>query len=139
MSLTDKQRDGSRRSMTLRPATPGDVQALRRWDQQPHVIASNPYDDWGWETELNRSPDWRQSLIAEIDGRPIGFLEIIDAAQEDSRYWGDVPSVCGRLTYGSGKHAIWARAMGQRQVACTSVSRECAEFRCQDGWCREKV
>ena len=56
---------------------------LRRWDEQPHVTASNPHDDWGWETELKKSLDWRQSLIAEIDGDPIGFLEIIDPARDD--------------------------------------------------------
>jgi aminoglycoside 6'-N-acetyltransferase len=74
----------------LRPATPADLDLLRHWDEQPHVIASDPNDDWGWETELGRSPDWREQLIAELDGRPIGFMQIIDPAREESRYWGDV-------------------------------------------------
>lgn len=77
--------------ITLRPATPADVDLLRRWDEQPHVIASDPNDDWEWETELARSPDWREQLIAELDGRPIGFVQIIDPAREESRYWGEVP------------------------------------------------
>jgi aminoglycoside 6'-N-acetyltransferase len=42
--------------------------------------------------ELDRHPDWREQLIAEIDGRPIGFIQIIDPALEDSHYWGDVPA-----------------------------------------------
>lgn len=78
--------------MELRPATPADLGLLRRWDEQPHVIASDPNDDWSWETELNRTPDWREQLIAELDGRPIGFIQIIDPAREESRYWGDVPA-----------------------------------------------
>lgn len=78
--------------MELRPATPADLELLRRWDEQPHVIASDPNDDWSWETELNRTPDWREQLIAELDGRPIGFIQIIDPAREESRYWGDVPA-----------------------------------------------
>lgn len=78
--------------MKLRPATPDDLALLRYWDEQPHVIASDPNDDWNWEVELHRSPDWREQLIAEIDGEPIGFLQIIDPAREDSRYWGDVPA-----------------------------------------------
>lgn len=78
--------------MELRPATPADLGLLRRWDEQPHVIASDPNDDWSWETELNRAPDWREQLIAELDGRPIGFIQIIDPAREESRYWGDVPA-----------------------------------------------
>jgi len=29
-------------------------------------------------------------LIAEDGGRPIGFVQIIDPAKEESRYWGDI-------------------------------------------------
>nr|WP_276609648.1 GNAT family N-acetyltransferase [Phragmitibacter flavus] len=50
---------------------------------------ADPHDDWGWETELKRNPTWREQLIAEIDGKPIGFIQIIDPALEDSHYWGD--------------------------------------------------
>jgi aminoglycoside 6'-N-acetyltransferase len=79
----------------LRAATPADLELLRRWDEQPHVIAADPNDDWGWEAELGRSPDWREQLIAELDGRPIGFVQIIDPAREESRYWGEVaPDLC---------------------------------------------
>jgi len=74
-------------SLKLRPATPDDLGLLRHWDQQPHVIASDPNDDWNWETELMRSPDWREQLIAEVDGRPIGFIQIIDPAREETHYW----------------------------------------------------
>lgn len=74
----------------LRHATPADLALLQHWDQQPHVIASDPNDDWNWETELARTPDWREQLIAEIEGRPIGFIQIIDPAREESHYWDDV-------------------------------------------------
>lgn len=77
--------------MELRPATPADLALLRRWDAQPHVLAANPNDDWAWETELGHSPDWREQLIAELSGRPAGFIQIIDPALEESHYWGDVP------------------------------------------------
>ena len=30
-------------------------------------------------------------MIAELDGRPIGFVQIIDPAREESHYWGDAP------------------------------------------------
>jgi aminoglycoside 6'-N-acetyltransferase len=30
-------------------------------------------------------------LIAELDGRAIGFIQIIDPAQEESHYWGTMP------------------------------------------------
>ena len=78
--------------MKLRPATSGDLELLRRWDEQPHVVAADPNDDWGWEIELNRNPGWREQLIAELNGCPIGFVQIIDPALEDSHYWGNVPA-----------------------------------------------
>jgi aminoglycoside 6'-N-acetyltransferase len=76
--------------MRLRTATLCDLELLRRWDEQPHVAACDPNGDWGWEVELDRSPVWREQLIAELNGRPIGFVQIIDPALEDSRYWGEV-------------------------------------------------
>lgn len=76
--------------MILRPATLADLALLRRWDEQPHVVEADPNDDWNWEVELARTPDWREQLIAVVDGRPIGFLQLIDPAREESHYWGDV-------------------------------------------------
>lgn len=75
----------------LRDATLADLALLNHWDEQPHNILADPNDDWEWETELAKKPEWRQQLIAELDGRPIGFLQIIDPAQEETHYWGDVP------------------------------------------------
>lgn len=31
-------------------------------------------------------------MIAELDDRLIGFVQIIDLAREESHYWGDVPA-----------------------------------------------
>src|SRR5436305_1608572 len=76
----------------LRHATIDDLSLLYHWDEQQHVIASDPNDDWNWEVELLRNPGWREQLVAELDGRPIGFMQVIDPAEEDSHYWGDVPA-----------------------------------------------
>lgn len=76
--------------INLRPATPNDLTLLRHWDEQTHVIACDPDSDWDWELELTRDPEWREQLIAEIDNRPIGIIQIIDPALEDSHYWGDI-------------------------------------------------
>lgn len=78
--------------ITIRPANKNDLSLLQKWDEEPHVIESDPNDDWEWEKELDRNPEWREQLIAELDGRPIGFIQIIDPALEDSHYWGDVSS-----------------------------------------------
>lgn len=77
-------------TIILRDANTNDLEVLRHWDKQPHVIAATGDDDWGWETELENRPIWREQLIAEIDGRPLGFMQIIDPLLEESHYWGDV-------------------------------------------------
>ena len=33
---------------------------------------------------------WRELLIIELAGRPIGVLQLIDASEEESHYWGDI-------------------------------------------------
>lgn len=76
----------------LREATLADLPLLEDWDNQPHVIDSDPNDDWNWQVELDRNPEWREQLVAELDGRPIGFIQIIDPAMEESHYWGEVPA-----------------------------------------------
>jgi len=76
--------------LTLRPATLQDLDILLYWDTQPHVIDSDPDDDWEWETELARNPPWREQLMAELNGQPIGFIQIIDPLEEETHYWGKV-------------------------------------------------
>lgn len=80
----------SSNELVLRPATMADLETLERWDEEPHVIESDPDDSWDWRLELARSPSWREQLIAEVDGRPIGVVQIIDPALEDDQYWGEV-------------------------------------------------
>lgn len=74
----------------LRDANINDAETLRHWDEQPHVIASAPNDDWDWQLELSKKFDWRELLIAEVNRRSIGFIQIIDPAIEETHYWGDI-------------------------------------------------
>lgn len=76
--------------MILRTASIQDLDLVVHWDQQQHVIDSDPDDDWNWEVELARFPDWREQLIAEHDDEPIGFIQIIDPYNEETHYWGEV-------------------------------------------------
>jgi aminoglycoside 6'-N-acetyltransferase len=75
----------------LRPMRLDDVELLDRWDEDPDVAASGGEDDgYDWPLELSRGElPWRELLIAEEDGRPVGFVQLIDAAEEESHYWGD--------------------------------------------------
>ena len=102
--------------MHLRPATPDDLALLRHWDEQPHVIAAGADGDWQWESELRRSPAWREQLIAELDGRPIGFLQIIDPALEDSHYWGVVPANLRAIDIWIGEASDLGQGHGTRMM-----------------------
>jgi len=102
--------------MRLRPATLDDLELLRRWDEQPHVIESDPNDDWGWEVELGRSPPWREQLIAEVNGRPVGFIQILDPALEESHYWGDVMPDLRAVDIWIGERGDLGRGDGTRMM-----------------------
>lgn len=77
-------------TILLRPATIQDLAILEKWDSQPHVVDSDPNDGWNWAVELTRTVAWREQLIAEADGRPIGFIQIIDPHEEETHYWGAI-------------------------------------------------
>lgn len=102
--------------LKLRPATAADAPLLRRWDDAPHVLASDPNDDWQWEAELGRAVDWREHLIAEVGGRPIGFLQIIDPAREESHYWGDVEENLRALDIWIGEAAYLGKGYGTQMM-----------------------
>src|SRR5262245_24443509 len=75
----------------LRLADPADLALLRAWDRSAHVVAATGEDgDFEWESELPRSVPWREFLIAEVGGRPVGVMQIIDPALEETHYWGDI-------------------------------------------------
>jgi aminoglycoside 6'-N-acetyltransferase len=103
--------------LILRPAAPADLELLRRWDEQAHVIVSDPNDDWGWEDELARSPDWREQLIAEVDGRPVGFVQIIDPAREETRYWGEVAHNLRAIDLWIGEESDLGKGYGTTMMA----------------------
>ncbi|HYD80430.1 MAG TPA: GNAT family N-acetyltransferase [Paucimonas sp.] len=103
--------------LKLRDATLADLALLRHWDRQPHVVASDPNDDWEWEIELDRSPDWRDQLVAELDGRPIGFIQIIDPAREESHYWGEVPAGLRAIDIWIGEASDLGRGHGTAMMA----------------------
>lgn len=103
-------------TIDLRFATPADVELLRHWDEQPHVIASDPNDDWNWEIELERRPEWREQLIAQIDSRPIGFIEIIDPARDDSHYWGNVTENLRAIDIWIGEESDLGKGYGTKMM-----------------------
>ncbi len=100
----------------LRDATPADAPLLRGWEQQPHLQESGVDEDWEWETELPRKPSWRKQLIAELDGRPIGFVQIIDPAVEGSHYWGAVEADLRAIDIWIGEAECLGRGHGSEMM-----------------------
>ena len=83
---------------------------LRAWDADADVAAAlgrNGADWYDWPIELARNVPWRELLIAEEHGRPIGFIQLTDAAEEESHYWGDVAP-------GTWSLDIWIGSPGDR-------------------------
>lgn len=85
-------------ALTLRRATLADVPTFERWDREPHVIAATTDDrsaekafgDHDWRAEIPKQSDVDEYLIAELDGRPIGAMQIIDPHREPTHYWGEI-------------------------------------------------
>ena len=82
----------------LRPATPSDVPLLDHWNRQPHVISATT-DDQSAEVafegtsmadELASQDEHSRYFVAEMAGRPIGAMQMIDPHLERSHYWGEI-------------------------------------------------
>lgn len=84
--------------VVLRPATLDDVPTLEAWDREPHVIACSSdrpnmevaFDGIEWPEELAESSDVSFYRIAEVDGRPIGVMQVCDPHLEPTHYWGEI-------------------------------------------------
>ena len=84
--------------VTLRPATPADAPLLEAWEREEHVIACTTDDPEAevafggqdWAEELAAASSVSFHLIAEVNGRPIGAMQVIDPHLEPTRYWGEI-------------------------------------------------
>ena len=88
--------------LELRPATVADVALLEAWARRPHVVqatsadpaATEAFEGADWVAEVSRTDElgadvW-EVLVAELDGRPIGMIQIIDPHREPDHYWGAI-------------------------------------------------
>jgi aminoglycoside 6'-N-acetyltransferase len=84
--------------VTLRRATPEDARWLDLWDKDADVIACSSddphatiaFEDTEWAEELAAQDEYSQWFIGELDGRPIGAMQICDPHLETTHYWGDI-------------------------------------------------
>lgn len=84
--------------LLLRPATLDDATLLHRWDLDPDIIgattsdreAAIAFDGIDWRDALGAQSPVSYYLIAEVDGRAIGAMQICDPHEEPTHYWGEV-------------------------------------------------
>jgi aminoglycoside 6'-N-acetyltransferase len=86
--------------LILRLATHADIPMLERWDTDPTVIAATTDDpdasiafgednDWNENIDLYQPGVW-EYWIAELDGRPVGAMQMCDPHREPTHYWGEI-------------------------------------------------
>jgi aminoglycoside 6'-N-acetyltransferase len=84
--------------LRLRRATIGDAPVFEGWDTDPDVIAATTDDGaterafggLDWREELGQQSDASYYLLAEVDGRPVGAMQICDPHAEPTHYWGEI-------------------------------------------------
>jgi aminoglycoside 6'-N-acetyltransferase len=105
--------DGAALSVALRRAVAADIEILKIWDGKPQVIAAGGDDgDFDWESEVPRTVPWREILIAEVRGHPIGVIVIIDPAEEETHYWGEVESDLRAIDIWIGEESYLGKGYG---------------------------
>ena len=99
-----------------RAATLADIPLLLHWQSQPHVVAAGAGGDWQWERELGRPTAGHETLIFEIDGRPLGMVHIVDPARDPEQYWGAVADNPRALDIFIGEAADLGRGYGAEMM-----------------------
>ncbi len=104
-------------ALVLRSVTLDDVALLTYWDTKSHVVAATGADDAAdWRLELAGDPDWRDYLIAEEDGRPVGVVQVIDPHFEESHYWGEIETNLRAIDIWLGEETDLGRGLGTRMM-----------------------
>lgn len=105
----------------FRRATLDDAATLERWDHDPVVIAAttdNPdaskaFGDHDWRKELPKQSTVDFYLIAELDGRPFGAMQIIDPYLEPTHYWGEIEPNLRAIDIWIGEPSCRGKGFGQ--------------------------
>lgn len=108
----------------LRPAVEADIPTLKAWDREAHVIsattddpeADEAHEGVTWEDEIAMQSEVYRYLIAELDGRPIGAMQIIDPHLEPTHYWGECAPNQWALDIWIGRAADLGRGYGEAMM-----------------------
>lgn len=108
----------------LRPATLADAPTLKAWNKEPHVIrattddpnAETAFEGMVWEDELAAQSDIQRYYIADLDGRPIGAMQMIDPHLEPTHYWGDIAPNLRALDIWIGDRSDLGKGYGEQMM-----------------------
>jgi aminoglycoside 6'-N-acetyltransferase len=108
----------------LRPATIDDAGLLAVWDREPHVIACSSDDPEAdvafggiaWREEIEASTPDSFYLIAEVDGRPVGVMQVIDPHTESTHYWGEIEPGLRAIDIWIGPRDALGRGIGSEMM-----------------------
>lgn len=106
--------------LTIRLAAPADATTLARWDADPGVIACTTDDanaeqafaGADWADEIAAASDLTCYYIAELDGRAIGAMQVIDPRAEPTHYWGEIEANLRAIDIWIGAAADRNKGMG---------------------------
>ena len=112
--------------LRLRFATEADVPTLQRWDLDPAVISATT-DDPDETVAYGKDNDWRENIamhrdgvwehwIAELDGRPIGAMQMCDPHREPTNYWGEIEPNLRALDIWIGEPADRGHGLGEEMM-----------------------
>ena len=122
-------------TLVLRPATLEDVPHFEQWDREPHVIAATSddpdadvaFEDAEWREEISNDDPASAYFVAEVDGHPIGAMQVIDPALERTHYWGeDCPPNLRAMDIWIGDSDYLNRGFGTKMMA-TAINRAFAD------------
>jgi len=121
------------RELVLRSAVAADRAVLEAWDREPDVISATTdtagvawAGDHDWAHELAAQSEDSEYFIAELAGRPIGAMQIIDPHEEPTHYWGEIEPGLRAVD-------IWIGSPADRGRGYGSIMMTMAEVLCFDG------
>lgn len=108
----------------LRPAALADVPLFETWDRAPHVIAavtddpesSTAFADISWADEIAGASPVSAYYVAEVSGRPVGAMQIIDPRLEPTHYWGEIEAGLRALDIWIGEADALGRGYGEQMM-----------------------
>jgi aminoglycoside 6'-N-acetyltransferase len=111
--------------LKLRPATQKDIPSLEKWDREPHVITATSDrenqevalgDGQYWQDEIGQQTEHFQYYIAELAGRPIGAMLMIDPHLEHTHYWGEIEPNLRALDIWIGEKENLGKGYGEQMM-----------------------